>query len=86
MFNKFMLDKKDNQSRNIFDTFIYRSDTDTLAQVQGVGYFVASRFAANGSTPDKDWNGSKLEAKCSDGYYEGFIDGTTGTVTASISS
>jgi len=82
MFTQRMLDKKDNQSRDIFDTFIYRSDSDSLADVQAAGYFSKSRFADS----DPGWNGGKLEVLASDGYAEGFIDGATGTFTASISS
>ena len=81
MFVQFMLDKKDNQQRGIFDTFIYRSDTDTLAQVQAAGYFDGSRY----KDEDPGWVGCKIEAKCSDGYMEGFLDAATGTLTASIS-
>ena len=82
MFTQFKLDKKVNQTRGIFDIFIYRSDTDTLADVQVAGYFLESRFSGQ----DEGWNGAKLEVKASDGYAEGFIDAATGTFTASISS
>ncbi len=81
MFTQFMLDKKDNQTRNIFDTYIYRSDVDNLAAVQVAGYFADSRFVGVDG-----WDGAKLEVKASDGYAEGFIDAATGTFTASISS
>lgn len=86
MFDQTKLAKSVNQSRGIYDTFIYRSDADSKATVQGAGYFLASRFSDTGSTPDGGWDGAKLEAKCSDGYFEGFIDGATGTVTAELSS
>ncbi len=85
MFTQFMLDKKSNQTRGIFDTYIYRSDTDTLAEIQAAGYFLGSRFAPEGSNPDKGWPEGKLEVRASDGYAEGFIDAATGTFTASIS-
>ncbi len=83
MFNQFMLDKMSNQSRGIFDSYIYRSDSDNLATIQGVGYFSGSRFAPNGSSPDEGWDGGKLEVKASDGFAEGFINAETGTFTAS---
>jgi hypothetical protein len=85
MFTQVNLDKSFNTSRPIFDTFVYQTE-DTLAEVQVAGYFAESRFAANGSTPDPGWDGAKLEVKTSDGYAEGFIDGSTGTLTVSLSS
>ena len=81
-FDQFMLDKKVNQTRGIFDIFIYRNDSDTLADMQVAGYFSASRFAG----VDDGWNDGKIEVKASDGYAEGFVDGSTGTFTISISS
>lgn len=80
-FVQFKLDKISNQTRGIFDTFIYKSDEDDMETVAGEGYFAASRFV-----DDEGWNGGKLECKCSDGYFEGFIDASTGTVTPAISS
>jgi hypothetical protein len=85
MFTQINLDKAFNTSRPIFNIFVYQTE-DTLAQVQAAGYFSESRFAANGSNPDPDWNGAKLEVRTSDGYAEGFIDGGTGTFTAALSS
>lgn len=85
MFTQVNLAKSFNTSRPIFDIFVYQTQ-DTLAQVQAAGYFAESRFSANGSIPDPGWDGGKLEVKTSDGYAEGFIDGGTGTFTASISS
>lgn len=84
-FDQFKLDKKTNQTRGIFDIFIYRTD-DTLADTQVAGYFSRSRFADNGSDPDEGWDGAKLEVRASDGYAEGFVDGATGTFTVEISS
>jgi hypothetical protein len=84
-FNQQKLAKVINQASGIFDTFIYKTD-DTLAGVAAAGYFSASRFADTGSTPDAGWDGAKLEIKTSDGYCEGFVDGSTGTFTVSLSS
>ena len=84
-FNQEKLDKTINQTKGIFDTFIYKTD-DTLVDVQAAGYFAASRFAASGSTPDEGWDAAKLEVKTIDAYAEGFINGATGTFTASLSS
>lgn len=74
------LDLVSNQTRGIFDTYIYRSDTDNKATIQGAGYFAQSRFIN-----DPDWDGSKIEVVASDGYMEGFVD-SNGTFTASLES
>ncbi len=79
-FNQFMLEISDSQSRDIFNTYIYRSDTDTSIDIQATGYFAQSRFAQ--SDPD-GWFSGKLEVKASDGYFEGFIqsDGTISPIS-----
>jgi len=79
------LDKKVNQSRGIFDTFIYKTE-DTIADVGAAGYFSDSRFAEGNIAEDPEWDGAKIEVRSSDGYAEGFVDGSTGTWTASLSS
>lgn len=77
-----MLDVSDIQTRDIFNTYIYRSETDTKADVQAVGYFAQSRFAQ--SDPDR-WFQGKVEVRASDGYLEGFLD-TNGTLTPVLES
>jgi len=66
------LDKISNQSRDIFDTYIYKTD-DTCAEVQTVGYFAEARFAR--SEPEQ-WANGLLEIQCSDGFGKGFLDGS----------
>jgi len=79
MFTQFMLDVKSVQTRDIFNTYIYKTD-DTVADIQAAGYFIDSRFSGTDG-----WDGGKIEARCSDGYAEGFVDEATGTFTLSIS-
>lgn len=64
------------QSRGIFNTYIYETADDTVADVQVAGYFAASRFTE--SDPE-DWPRSQIQCLCSDGYVAGFIsaDGTS---------
>jgi hypothetical protein len=54
------LDRSVNQSRGIFDKYIYRTD-DTLVDVSQEGYFLESRFT-------EDWAGGVIECICSDGF------------------
>ena len=69
-FNQAKLDKIDNQSRGIFDTYIYKTD-DTCAEVQAAGYFTASRFA---KADPVSWENAIIEVQCADGFGKGFID------------
>jgi len=73
-FNQFKLDVATEQARGIFNTYVYESDTDTVADLQVAGYFDKSRFSS-----DPDWFGSLITAKMSDGSLTGFIqeDGST---------
>ena len=80
-FNQEKLDKVINQSRSIFDIFIYRSDTDTLADIQVAGYFDASRFVG-----ESGWDGGQIQIKAADGFATGFIDVATGSFTPSTSA
>lgn len=73
-FEQFKLDKSISQSRGIFDKYIYKTD-DTIAQVSAAGYFGESRFA-----PEGGWEGSIVEAQCSDGFITGSI-GASSTLT-----
>ena len=70
MFKQFNLDKNLNQTRDIFDTFIYKTE-DTCVEVKAAGYFDRSRFAESDS---EGWANGKIECRCSDGYMEGFLN------------
>ncbi|MCK5608069.1 hypothetical protein KAR91_39680, partial [Candidatus Pacearchaeota archaeon] len=73
-FIQFKLDRSVNQSRDIFDKYIYRPDNgDTLADIFTPGYFERTRFI-------NDWVGSIIEIYGADGYSLGSI-GEGGTVT-----
>lgn len=65
-FIQFKLDKSFNQSRGIFDKYIY-STSDPIAEVKATGYFLEARFVAG-------FVGGVIEIKCSDGYVIGVID------------
>ena len=67
-FRQRNLDKSINQSRGIFDKFIYSTDDD-VATVLAQGYFDESRFAS-----DPDWQGAVIECLCSDGFITARID------------
>ena len=75
-FEQFKLDKSINQSRGIFDKYVYQTD-DAIAAVEAAGYFAKSRFAI-----DDDWVGSVIECQCLDGYIFGTIgsDGSLNTL------
>jgi len=60
-FQQFRLDRSINQSRGIFDMYIYKPVGDLSADVQTVGYFSESRFAP-------DWFGSIISIDCADAY------------------
>ena len=77
MFNQKMLDLAIVQTRDIFNTYIYKSDTDSISDIQVLGYFSESRFAD--SDPDGWFNG-KIEIEAVDGYFEGFLN-ESGTVS-----
>ena len=64
-FEQFRLDRSVNQTRGIFDKYIYSSTTDTIADIKVSGYFAASRFRAN--DPD-GWINGVIEAFGSDGF------------------
>lgn len=67
-FQQRKLDRSVNQSRGIFDKYIYRPDNgDTSADVQVPGYFSEARFAS-------DWANSILEIRTSDAYLIGQVD------------
>lgn len=81
-FEQRKLDVSVSQSRGIYNTYIYETEDETVAQVQTAGYFAASRFAI--SDPD-DWFGGRIDCRCSDGFFSGFI-GSDGTASNEISS
>jgi hypothetical protein len=81
-FEQKKLDKVSNQTRGIFDVFVYEPDNgDTIADIQATGYFLLSRFAN-----DPDWNDSYVICKASDGYGSFTIDesGTAIIIPANI--
>ena len=73
-FNQFKLDIATEQTRGIFNTYVYQSDEDTVAQVQAAGYFIQSRF----ELVDTEGCNALIRCCCSDGFFEGFTeaDGT----------
>lgn len=88
-FEQKKLDRAVDQSRGIFDIFIYESDTDTVADIQAAGYFDRSRFLEE--SPD-EWYGGLIKVKAADGYFEGIIeegagvDGVTGASKLSVTA
>ncbi|MFW0778458.1 MAG: hypothetical protein ACN2B6_12155 [Rickettsiales bacterium] len=78
-FDQKKLDKSVNQSRGIFDKYVYRTD-DAISDVEAVGYFSSSRFAS-----DSDWLGSLIECQCSDGYIFGTL-GAGGSISTLFNS
>ncbi len=74
-FEQFKLDIATEQTRGIFNTYVYESDVDSVADIQVAGYFSDSRFIG-----DPDWIGSLMIAKMSDGSVNGFI-GADGSIT-----
>lgn len=79
-FTQFKLDKSVDQTRGIFNKYIYKTE-DTIADVQTAGYFTESRFAEidNENTNGMGWIGGLIDCRCSDGYFLGEIedDGST---------
>ena len=74
-FTQFTLDIATEQSRGIFNQYVYKT-TDTVLETQVAGYFAQSRFIDS----DPDWIGSLIICECIDGLWEGQI-GDGGTVT-----
>lgn len=63
-FQQFQLTRSFNQSRGIFDKYIYKpTNSDLLADIMGSGYFDESRYLN-----DPDWIGSIVEISATDGY------------------
>jgi len=71
-FEQFKLDRSVNQSRGIFDKYIYKPDNgDLLADILSPGYFLQSRFK-------EDWVGGVIEIYGEDGYvFASIIEGGT---------
>jgi hypothetical protein len=68
-FIQVKLTKSINQSRGIFDKYIYKPDNgDLIADILGSGYFDDSRYIG-----DPDWFGSIIEISASNGYAVGRI-------------
>ena len=74
-FNQFKLDIASVQTRGIFNTYVYQTETDTTADVQAAGYFAQSRF----ELVDGDGCGALIRCCCSNGFFEGFVD-ASGTI------
>ena len=74
-FVQFKLDVATTQTRGIFNTYVYQTETDTVADVQAAGYFERSRF----DLVDEDGCGALIRCCCSDGFFEGFV-GADGTI------
>lgn len=71
-FNQKNLDKAFNQTRDIFNIYVYKTE-DTAAEVQTPGYFDEARFAR---TEPEDWANGLILCNTSDAYFEGFMDGS----------
>lgn len=67
-FTQFTLDQSINQTRGIFDKYIYDTN-DTIAQVKAVGYFALSRFRQKDEDGSMDWRGAIIDCECSDGFF-----------------
>ena len=73
-FQQFKLDLVINQSRDIFDQYIYEpGNGDTIAEIIADNYFLESRFK-------DDWVGGVIQIIGSDGYIVGRIEETTVTI------
>lgn len=70
-FTQQKLDRIGNQSRGIFDQYIYKTTTDTSAEVLAEGYFTENRFLA--TEPDS-WKGGQITCVCSDITLIGFVN------------
>lgn len=81
------IDRSVNQSRGIFNKYVYRT-TDTMEAVQAPGYFSQCRFAVidGPSTNSNGWHEGIIEAHCADGYVIGRMDAGTGTLNVEISA
>lgn len=68
-FDQKRFERSVEQTRQIFDKYVYRPDNaDTIAEMQGPGYFLDSRFA-----DDVDWVGSLIEIDIPTGYFIGKV-------------
>lgn len=85
-FNQEKIDRATDQSRGIFNTYVYRTE-DTIAEVEAPGYFEACRFAVidGPQTNSKGWDGGVVECRCADGFMLGIMDGSTGTLYGAFS-
>lgn len=71
-FQQFQLTKSINQSRDIFDKYIYEpTNSDVIADILVDGYFEQSRYA-----DDPDWIGGVMEISAPDGFAIGRITDT----------
>ncbi|MAF43432.1 MAG: hypothetical protein CMI54_04585 [Parcubacteria group bacterium] len=82
-FQQFKLDRSVQQTRGIFDKYVYSPDNgDTIADILQAGYFDDSRFVN-----DPDWVGSLIEIEA-DEYFLGRVqsDNSVVSVIPNISS
>lgn len=82
-FDQEKIARASTQSSGIFNNYVYRTP-DTMALVKSPGYFAQCRFAIEDGpeTNGYGWNGGVVECTCSDGYMEGRMDATTGTLVS----
>jgi len=80
-FVQFKIDRSIDQSRGIFNKYIYETPDDTILQVEATDYFADCRFITidGPQTNSQGWIGGLVECKCSDGYFLGEVqaDGST---------
>jgi hypothetical protein len=75
-FQQFKLDIATEQTRGIFNTYVYQTESDSILTVRQPGYFAASRF----DLVDGDGCGALIRCCCADGFFEGFVD-ADGSIT-----
>lgn len=80
-FTQEKIDRATVQTRGIFNRYVYRTE-DTVAQVLAPGYFAACRFSIEDgpATNGRGWDDGIVECHCSDGYLQGSMDASTGTL------
>jgi len=82
-FVQFKLDIATEQSRGIFNIYVYDNKDDAISDIQTLNYFSDSRFAI--SDPD-NWFEGFMIAEGSDGILFGFIDEAGTLVPANITN
>jgi hypothetical protein len=69
-FNQFKLDRSSQQSRGIFNKYVYETDDDILTVIEP-GYFSKSRFKAIDGENENSmgWASGYIEIKANGSYY-----------------